>query len=100
MHLSPLMSLRVHSQFRILSCKSGNPISIADEDISVLPPSPLVRAFIPFTDVANVLKPGEDHITGSAAILWRYTTLTKILGDISTSMCSTVCEAEHKTDSC
>ncbi|KFY96601.1 hypothetical protein V500_02392 [Pseudogymnoascus sp. VKM F-4518 (FW-2643)] len=76
----------VYSMDRILSCKSGNPISIADEDISVLPPSPYVRAVIPFTDVANVLKPGEDHITGSAAILWRYTTLTKILGDISTKI--------------
>ncbi|KAL0256464.1 Transcriptional activator [Diplodia seriata] len=56
----------VYSMDRILCAKSGNPITILDEDIGVLPPSRL---------------PHEPEI-GSATVLFHYTELSRILGKI------------------
>lgn len=55
---------------RILCAKSGNPITILDEDIGVLPPSRL---------------PHEPEI-GSATVLLHYTELSRILGKIMKGM--------------
>ncbi|GME22637.1 C6 transcription factor [Neofusicoccum parvum] len=56
----------VYSMDRILCAKSGNPITILDEDIGVLPPSRL---------------PHEPEV-GSATVLLHYTELSRILGKI------------------
>jgi proline utilization trans-activator len=57
----------VYSMDRILCVKSGNPITIADEDIGVSLPSPLTEM--------------DSHYT-SAAVLSHYTQLSRILGKI------------------
>ncbi|KLJ08058.1 hypothetical protein EMPG_16498 [Blastomyces silverae] len=56
----------VYSLDRILCVKSGNPLTIADEDIGVLPPSRL---------------PDEPDIC-AATVLFHYTELSRILGKI------------------
>ncbi|KAK2771458.1 Transcriptional activator [Onygenales sp. PD_12] len=56
----------VYSMDRILCVKSGNPLTIADEDIGVLPPSRL---------------PNEPEIC-PATVLLHYTELSRILGKI------------------
>ncbi|PGH09853.1 hypothetical protein AJ79_05579 [Helicocarpus griseus UAMH5409] len=56
----------VYSMDRILCVKSGNPLTIADEDIGVLPPSRL---------------PDEPEIC-PATVLFHYTELSRILGKI------------------
>ncbi|KAB2579364.1 putative transcriptional regulatory protein [Lasiodiplodia theobromae] len=56
----------VYSMDRILCAKSGNPITILDEDIGVLPPSRL---------------PHEPEVS-SATVLLHYTELSRILGKI------------------
>ncbi len=57
----------VYSMDRILSVKSGNPISIHDEDIDVAWPSPI---------------PGVDLNPSPPNVLTSYTKLSKILGSI------------------
>lgn len=59
----------IYSLHRILSAKSGNPITIQDEDIGVSLPSKL---------------PGEADYC-PAVVLRRYTQLSRILGDIHKS---------------
>ncbi|OAX82314.1 hypothetical protein ACJ72_03336 [Emergomyces africanus] len=56
----------VYSMDRILCVKSGNPLTIADEDIGVLPPSRL---------------PEEPELC-PATVLFHYTELSRILGKI------------------
>jgi hypothetical protein len=59
----------VYSMDRILCCKSGNPITISDSDISVSSPSPW---------------PGEENPErSSAVVLAHYTELSRILGRIA-----------------
>ena len=57
----------VYSMDRILCVKSGNPITIADEDIGVSLPSPV---------------PGVASVASRATVLSHYTQLSRILGNI------------------
>ncbi|KAK1751030.1 fungal-specific transcription factor [Echria macrotheca] len=61
----------VYSLDRILCVKSGNPLTIHDEDIGVDLPSPL---------------PTEPAAYGPAVVVRHYTVLSRILGDITQSI--------------